>query len=262
MILRWVRIIFTYSIYAWLYIPILILIINSFNISRFGIIWQGFSIQWYKLLIKNDSLIQAAQHSIIIAMLSASFATFIGLLTAIALYRYNFRAKLFISSMLFIVIMSPDILMAISLLVLFMLMGISLGFWSLLLSHITFCLPFVVITIYSRLNGFDKRILEVAKDLGAGEITILYKILIPLMLPAIIASWLLSFTLSMDDIVISSFVTNPTFEILPLKIYSMVKIGVSPEINALATILMLLSLLILITSQLLFRDKTKPLGNI
>ncbi len=244
-------------IYAWFYIPIVILIVNSFNASRFGINWQGFSTQWYRLLVNNDSLIQAAQHSLIMGVLSASCATIIGSLTAVALYRYRFRGKPFVSGMLFVVMMSPDIVMAISLLVLFMLLGISLGFWSLLLSHITFCLPFVVITVYSRLKGFDVRMLEAAKDLGASEVTILRKILLPLALPAVAAGWLLSFTLSMDDVVVSSFVTGPSFEILPLKIYSMVKVGVSPEVNALATILLLLSLLLVAASQLLLRDKTK-----
>lgn len=244
-------------IYAWFYIPIVILIVNSFNASRFGINWQGFTTQWYHLLLNNDSLLQAAQHSLIMGVLSASCATLIGSLTAVALYRYRFRGKPFVSGMLFVVMMSPDIVMAISLLVLFMLLGISLGFWSLLFSHIIFCLPFVVITVYSRLKGFDVRMLEAAKDLGASETTILRKIILPLAMPAVAAGWLLSFTLSMDDVVVSSFVTGPTFEILPLKIYSMVKVGVSPEVNALATILMLLSLLLVAGSQWLLRDRNK-----
>lgn len=257
MIARLLRGGFMAVIYAWFYIPIVILIVNSFNASRFGINWQGFSTQWYSLLVNNDSLIQAAQHSLLMGVLSASCATLIGSLTAVALYRYRFRGKPFVSGMLFVVMMSPDIVMAISLLVLFMLLGISLGFWSLLFSHITFCLPFVVITVYSRLKGFDVRMLEAAKDLGASETTILRKIILPLAMPAVAAGWLLSFTLSMDDVVVSSFVTGPTFEILPLKIYSMVKVGVSPEVNALATILLLLSLLLVGISQLLLRDKTK-----
>ena len=257
MMARWLRGGFMAVIYAWFYIPIIILIVNSFNRSRFGINWQGFSTQWYRLLMNNDSLIQAAQHSLLMGVLSASCATIIGSLTAVALYRYRFRGKPFVGGMLFVVMMSPDIVMAISLLVLFMLLGISLGFWSLLFSHITFCLPFVVITVYSRLKGFDVRMLEAAKDLGASEVTILRKILLPLALPAVAAGWLLSFTLSMDDVVVSSFVTGPSYEILPLKIYSMVKVGVSPEVNALATILLLLSLLLVALSQLLLRDKTK-----
>ncbi|MDU7297275.1 MAG: spermidine/putrescine ABC transporter permease PotC [Klebsiella pneumoniae] len=232
---------FMTAIYAYLYIPIIILIVNSFNRSRFGINWQGFTTDWYSLLMNNDSLLQAAQHS----------------LTAVALYRYRFRGKPFVSGMLFVVMMSPDIVMAISLLVLFMLIGVQLGFWSLLFSHITFCLPFVVVTVYSRLKGFDVRMLEAAKDLGASEMTILRKIILPLALPAVAAGWLLSFTLSMDDVVVSSFVTGPGYEILPLKIYSMVKVGVSPEVNALATILLVLSLVMVIASQLIARDKTQ-----
>ncbi|WON78485.1 spermidine/putrescine ABC transporter permease PotC [Serratia sp. UGAL515B_01] len=242
-------------IYAYLYIPIVILIVNSFNTSRFGISWKGFTTNWYNTLINNDSLLQAAGHSLIMATLSASFATLIGSLTAVALYRYRFRGKPFVSGMLFVVMMSPDIVMAISLLVLFMVLGVSLGFWSLFFSHITFCLPFVVITVYSRLKGFDVRMLEAARDLGASEIVILRKIILPLAMPAIAAGWLLSFTLSMDDVVVSSFVTGPSYEILPLKIYSMVKVGVSPEVNALATILLLLSLILVFTSQIILRDR-------
>ena len=251
---------FMFLIYAWLYIPIVILIVNSFNASRFGINWQGFSTQWYALLMNNDSLIQAAKHSLIMGVLSATFVTLIGALTAVALYRYRFRGKPFVSGMLFVVMMSPDIVMAISLLVLFMLLGIQLGFWSLLFSHITFCLPFVVVTVFARLKGFDVRMLEAAKDLGASEMTILRKIILPLAMPAVAAGWLLSFTLSMDDVVVSSFVTGPSYEILPLKIYSMVKVGVSPEVNALATILLVLSLTLVIASQVIARDKTKSQG--
>ncbi|MDE9538569.1 spermidine/putrescine ABC transporter permease PotC [Xenorhabdus bovienii] len=242
-------------VYAYLYIPIVILIVSSFNQSRFGISWQGFTTEWYSLLFNNDSLLQAAGHSLTMAVTSATFATLIGSLTAVALYRYSFRGKKFVSGMLFVVMMSPDIVMAISLLVLFMLLGVSLGFWSLLFSHITFCLPFVVVTVYSRLKDFDVKMLEAARDLGAGELTILRKIILPLAMPAVMAGWLLSFTLSMDDVVVSSFVTGPSYEILPLKIYSMVKVGVSPEVNALATILLVMSLILVLFSQFIMRDR-------
>ncbi|MTB66998.1 spermidine/putrescine ABC transporter permease PotC [Providencia sp. wls1943] len=246
---------FMTTIYAYLYIPIIILIVNSFNESRFGIQWQGFSTKWYELLSNNDSLLEAAGHSLTMAVLSATFATIVGTLTAVALFRYRFRGKPFVGGMLFVVMMSPDIVMAISLLVLFMILGVSLGFWSLLFSHITFCLPFVVVTVYARLKDFDVKMLEAARDLGAGEFTILRKIILPLALPAIVAGWLLSFTLSMDDVVVSSFVTGPSYEILPLKIYSMVKVGVSPEVNALATVLLLMSLVLVCLSQWVMRDK-------
>ena len=195
---------FMTAIYAYLYIPIIILIVNSFNSSRFGINWQGFTTKWYSLLMNNDSLLQAAQHSLTMAVFSATFATLIGSLTAVALYRYRFRGKPFVSGMLFVVMMSPDIVMAISLLVLFMLLGIQLGFWSLLFSHITFCLPFVVVTVYSRLKGFDVRMLEAAKDLGASEFTILRKIIFPLSLPGVISGITMVFVPSMTSFVISN----------------------------------------------------------
>ena len=250
---RLLRNIFMFVVYAYLYIPIIILVTNSFNEDRYGLSWKGFSWNWYERLFNNDTLIQAAFHSVTIAFFAATLATIVGGLTAIALYRYRFRGKQAVSGMLFIVMMSPDIVMAVSLLALFMGVGISLGFWSLLLAHVTFCLPYVTVTIFSRLNGFDARMLEAAKDLGASEVTILRKIILPLALPAVVSGWLLSFTISLDDVVVSSFVSGVSYEILPLRIFSLVKTGVTPEVNALATIMIVLSLGLVILSQLVTR---------
>ncbi|MDU6607166.1 MAG: spermidine/putrescine ABC transporter permease PotC [Haemophilus parainfluenzae] len=250
---RLLRNIFMFVVYAYLYIPIIILVTNSFNEDRYGLSWKGFSWNWYERLFNNDTLIQAAFHSVTIAFFAATLATVVGGLTAIALYRYRFRGKQAVSGMLFIVMMSPDIVMAVSLLALFMVVGISLGFWSLLLAHVTFCLPYVTVTIFSRLNGFDARMLEAAKDLGASEVTILRKIILPLALPAVVSGWLLSFTISLDDVVVSSFVSGVSYEILPLRIFSLVKTGVTPEVNALATIMIVLSLGLVILSQLITR---------
>ena len=250
---RFLRNIFMFVVYAYLYIPIIILVTNSFNEDRYGLSWKGFSWNWYERLFNNDTLIQAAFHSVTIAFFAATLATIVGGLTAIALYRYRFRGKQAVSGMLFIVMMSPDIVMAVSLLALFMVVGISLGFWSLLLAHVTFCLPYVTVTIFSRLNGFDARMLEAAKDLGASEVTILRKIILPLALPAVVSGWLLSFTISLDDVVVSSFVSGVSYEILPLRIFSLVKTGVTPEVNALATIMIVLSLGLVILSQLVTR---------
>lgn len=244
-------------VYAFLYLPIIVLIANSFNASKFGMKWGGFTTKWYESLINNDSLMQAAWHSLNIAVFSATAATIIGSLTAVALFRYQFKGKQVVNGMLFVVMMSPDIVMAISLLALFLVIGAQLGFFTLLIAHITFCLPFVVVTVYSRLNGFDVKMLEAAKDLGAGEWVILKQIILPLAMPAVAAGWLLSFTLSLDDVIISSFVTGPAYEILPLKIYSMVKVGISPEVNALATVMLIVSLILVIISQLLAREKVK-----
>ncbi|EGQ9835992.1 TPA: spermidine/putrescine ABC transporter permease PotC [Vibrio cholerae] len=254
---RSIRFSFMSLVYLFLYLPIIVLIANSFNENKFGIKWGGFTTKWYHALMNNDSLMQAAWHSINVAVFSATVATLIGSLTAVALFRYQFKGKKVVSGMLFVVMMSPDIVMAISLLALFLVMGAKLGFFTLLIAHITFCLPFVVVTVYTRLNGFDVKMLEAAKDLGAGEWVILKKIILPLAKPAVAAGWLLSFTLSLDDVIISSFVTGPTYEILPLKIYSMVKVGISPEVNALATVMLVVSLVLVVASQLLAREKVK-----
>ncbi|MEZ9628947.1 spermidine/putrescine ABC transporter permease PotC [Vibrio breoganii] len=254
---RTLRFSFMTLVYAFLYLPIIVLIANSFNASKFGMKWGGFTIKWYESLLNNDSLMQAAWHSLNIAVFSATAATIIGSLTAVALFRYQFKGKRAVNGMLFVVMMSPDIVMAISLLALFLVIGAQLGFFTLLIAHITFCLPFVVVTVYSRLNGFDVKMLEAAKDLGAGEWVILKQIILPLAMPAVAAGWLLSFTLSLDDVIISSFVTGPAYEILPLKIYSMVKVGISPEVNALATVMLIVSLILVIISQLLAREKVK-----
>ncbi|WP_038174731.1 spermidine/putrescine ABC transporter permease PotC [Vibrio pacinii] len=254
---RTVRFSFMALVYAFLYLPIIVLIVNSFNANKFGMKWGGFTTKWYETLVNNDSLMQAAWHSLNVAVFSATAATIIGSLTAVALFRYTFKGKRAVNGMLFVVMMSPDIVMAISLLALFLVLGAQLGFITLLIAHITFCLPFVVVTVYSRLNGFDVKMLEAAKDLGASEWTILKQIILPLAKPAVAAGWLLSFTLSLDDVIISSFVTGPTYEILPLKIYSMVKVGISPEVNALATVMLIVSLFLVIVSQLLAREKVQ-----
>ena len=250
---RSLRNIFLFLVYAYLYIPIIILVVNSFNLDRYGLTWKGFSLNWYERLANNNTLLDAAFHSVTIAFFAATGATLVGLLTAIALYRYQFKGKKFVGGMLFIVMMSPDIVMAVSLLALFMLVGISLGFWSLLFAHITFCLPYVVVAVFSRLKGFDIKMLESARDLGASEMTILRKIIVPLALPAIVSSWLLSFTISLDDVVVSSFVTGVSYEVLPLRIFSLVKTGVTPEVNALATIMIIVSLTLVVLSQFISR---------
>ena len=238
-------------VYIYLYTPIFILIGNSFNGSKYGLKWKGFTTKWYELLWNNDTLLQAAFNSITIAVFASSIAVVIGTLGAVALFKHQFKGKKFISGLLFVVMMSPDIVMAISLLALFIILGLDLGFVTLLIAHITFCIPFVVITVYSRLSNFDNAILDAGKDLGASEATIFRRIILPIAKPAIIASWLLSFTLSLDDVIVSSFGTGPSFEVLPLKIYSMVKVGVSPEVNALATVMILISISFVIAAALI-----------
>ncbi len=242
-------------IYLFFYIPIIVLIIYSFNSAQYSLVWHGFSAHWYHELFSDTDLWIAVGHSLVLGIFAATIATCIGSLAAISLYRYQFFGRKLLYGLVFILILSPDIVMGISLLILFSLVKISLGFWSLLLAHITFCIPFVVVTVYSRIVSFDQYIFEAAKDLGATDTMIFARVIFPLLWPALLAGWLLSFTLSLDDVMISYFVAGPDFEILPLKIYSMVRLGVKPEINALCSITFLLTLVLIIFSQCLGRKK-------
>lgn len=236
-----------------IYLPIFVLVVNSFNDSKFGVRWGGFTFKWYERLFNNDALLGAAINSLTVSLVAATVATIIGTLAAVAMQRYQFKGKAALSSMVFVSMLTPEIVMAISLLIVFMALGIQLGFVSLVIAHITFCLPFVIVAVYSRLKGFDMKMLEAARDLGASESNVFFKIILPLILPAVASGWLLSFTLSLDDVIVSAFVTGPGYEILPLKVYSMVRVGVSPEVNAISTVLLVVSLILVIVSQLLLR---------
>ncbi|MBE0496310.1 MAG: spermidine/putrescine ABC transporter permease PotC [Campylobacterales bacterium] len=242
-------------IYLFLYVPIFVLIVYSFNASRYAMGWSGFSLEWYERLFKNTSLLDAALNSVSIAFFSATVATLLGTIGAVAIFRYHFAGKQFLKSMVYVLILSPEIVMGIALLILFVLVGVKLGFVSLLIAHITFCLPFVVVTVLSRLAGFDRSVIEAAKDLGASGFYTFSHIILPSILPAVIAGFLLSFTLSLDDVIISFFVSGVEFEILPIKIYSMVRLGVKPEINALCTIMFAVTIVLVFVSQLLLKER-------
>jgi spermidine/putrescine transport system permease protein len=249
------KVFFTCLVFLFLYAPIAVLVVNSFNKSKYGHKWTGFSWKWYEKLLNNDALLNAFYNSLTVAVLAATAAVIVGSFMAIAIYRYQFKLKKVTSSALFIVMMSPDIVLAITFLTLFVALGAHLGFWTILLAHTTFCLPFVVITLFAQLRGLDPNIIEAARDLGASESAIVVKIILPLISSAIAGAWLLSFTLSLDDVIISSFVTGPEFEVLPIRVFSMVKVGVSPEVNVLATILLLFSIIALISFSLLTKRK-------
>ena len=242
-------------IYLLLYLPIIVLVVMSFNESKTGYNWGGFSLKWYESLFNNQAMLDAFWHSIVLGLIAATVSTLIGTLTAMALHRYDFRGKGLLNGLLFVLMMSPEIVLAISLLALFLLIGLQLGFVSLLIAHITFCLPFVVITVFARLSSLDERLMEAARDLGASESAMIRTVLIPVILPAVMAGWLLAFTLSLDDVVVSTFVTGPSYEILPLRIYSMVRVGLKPEVNAVGTLLLAASLVLVIISQLLLRKR-------
>jgi len=251
-----IRLIFFGALFAYLYLPIGVLIVNAFNANRYGLKWDGFSLKWFAAMANNHGLIEAARNTLLVAFSSATVATVLGAAGAVTLCLYRFRGgSLFVLGTILSMMLLPDIILAIALLVLFLILGVSLGFWSLLLAHVTFCLPFTFVTVYSRMQGFDPFLLDAARDLGAPEATVLRKIVLPLVSPALLVSWLLAFTLSLDDVIVSSFVTGPGFDVLPLKIFSMVKVGVKPEVNALAALMVLISIVCVTVSYFLIKEK-------
>ena len=240
-------------VFLLLYLPIAVLVAFSFNDSRSSLTWRGFTTDWYVKLIEDGDLLVAAGNSAVVALLAATCATVIGTLTALALYRYRFRGKTMAEGLVFVLIMAPEIVMGISLLILFVALGMGLGFTTVLLAHVTFCLPFVTVTVLARLNGFDRHLVEAAQDLGASELQTVARVILPMAAPALAVGWLLSFTLSLDDVIITTFVAGPDYELLPLKLYSMVRRGVTPEINALSTVLFVLTLIVAGLAQRLLR---------
>ncbi|MCW7754874.1 spermidine/putrescine ABC transporter permease PotC [Desulfobotulus sp. H1] len=249
------RTLYMVMVYGFLYTPLVILIIYSFNAARYGSQWQGFTLDWYKALAANPMLLKAAMHTLEVALVSSCIATFIGTLAALAFYRYRFAGRKVLYTMVYIVMMSPDIVMGISLLILFILLGIPVGFITLVIAHVTFCLPFVVVTVYARISGFDHHVIEAAKDLGADEFQTFRRVILPMIMPAVLSGWLLSFTLSVDDVIVSFFVTSPSYEILPLRIYSMVRLGVKPEVNALSTLMFAITLVSVLASQWMIKER-------
>jgi spermidine/putrescine transport system permease protein len=246
---------YLWAIYLFLYIPIIILVIFSFNNSDHSLLWHGFTLRWYRVLFQDGDLGMVTLHSLEIGFLAASIATFLGFLGAISLNSYRLFGKGFWDLFIFMLIIIPDLVMGISLLLLYKFAHFSLGFWSLLCAHITLCLPFTIVTITGRLSTISTRLIEASQDLGASEWALYRRILLPLLMPAVVAAWLLSFTLSLDDVIISYFVSGPDFEILPLRIFSLVKVGVSPEINALCSIIVLLTFITTLSLHYLLGNK-------
>ncbi|MDA8140150.1 MAG: spermidine/putrescine ABC transporter permease PotC [Desulfobacteraceae bacterium] len=250
-----VQFIYAALIYFFLYLPLAVMVAYSFNASRFTMQWKGFTLHWYDQLLHDASLIQAALHSLAIATCSATAACVVGTVTALAIHRWRFAGRKTIHAVLFIMMMSPDIVIGISLLVLFMAISLPLGFWTLFMAHVTLCVPFVAITVHGRLQGFDPHVVEAARDLGAGEYEVWRHIILPMTMPAVLAGWFMSFTLSLDDVIIAFFTTGPTFEILPLRIYSMVRLGLKPEVNALCAVMILITAVAVVTTQGLLKER-------
>jgi len=223
--------------FAFLYVPIGLLILFSFNASKLVTVWGGFSTQWYVALLQNDQLIASAWISLKVALVSGLLATVLGTFAAIALARFGrFRGRTAFASMIYAPMVMPEVVIGLALLLLFVSIDLERGFWTVVIAHATLGMCFVSVVVYARLARFDRSLEEAAMDLGAGPLQTFCLVTLPLIAPSVIAGFLLAFTISLDDFVLASFTTGPGSTTLPMRIYSSVRLGVTPEINAISTL--------------------------
>jgi len=247
-----------------LYVPVVVMVVYSFNASRLVSVWAGFSTRWYGELMQNDQVLSALAKSLWVAVNAATLSTIFGVLIALAFVRYgNFRFRLLLSALASTPLVMPEVVTGLSLLLLFIAMEGFLG-WpagrgidTIIIAHTTFGMCFAAVVVQSRLRDFDMSIEEAASDLGATQPYIFFSITLPIIAPAVVAAWLLAFTLSFDDLVIASFVSGPGSSTLPIVVFSKVRLGVTPEINALATIMIaLVAASVIAASVIIYRNAT------
>jgi putrescine transport system permease protein len=237
---------------VFLYLPIVILVIYSFNASRLVAVWGGWSTHWYAELAGDAPLLDSAFISLRVALISASLATLLGTLAAVTLVRFGrFRGKLLFAAMIYAPLVMPEVITGLSMLLLFVAVSVDRGFWTVVIAHTTMAMCFVAVIVQSRLVDFDISLEEAAMDLGASPAHTFVAVTLPLILPAIVAAWMLAFALSLDDLVIASFTTGPGATTLPIRIYSEVRLGVKPEMNAVCSIMIAFVGLAVIAASLL-----------
>ncbi len=237
--------------FAFLYLPLVILVIYSFNASRLVTVWGGWSTRWYAELLNDTAMLEAAWMSLRVGVVSATLATVLGTMAAIALSRGDeFRGRTLFSGMLHAPLVMPEVITGLSLLLLFIAVEAGRGFWTVTAAHTTLTMCFVAVIVQSRLNGLDRSLEEAAMDLGCSPVRAFFAVTLPIILPAIAAAWMLAFTLSIDDLVIASFTTGPGSATLPIRIYSEVRLGVKPQINAICTLMVAFVALTIVVASL------------
>lgn len=236
-----------------IYIPILFVILYSFNASKSNSIWAGFTLKWYLEMLKDRNLADSLKTSLIVAFSSAFIAAVIGTLGAVSVNRINKKLASFITSISYIPIIIPEIIIGVALLMFFSILPLQYGIATLILAHSTFCIPYVFIMVQISINATDKYIYEAAVDLGASQVTIFFTITLPLIMPAVISGSLLALAMSLDDVIISIFLSGPQSTTLPVKIFSMLKLGVTPKINALCTSILVITFSIVTLASILYK---------
>ncbi len=224
--------------FAFLYLPILLLVAYSFNGSKLVTVWAGFSTRWYASLADNEALLDAAAMTLEVALASSALATLLGTMAGVLLARYGrFRGRSLFAGMIYAPLVMPEVITGLALLLMFIALGLARGYLTVVIAHATFSMAYVAVIVQSRLASMDRSVEEAAQDLGCPPLKTFLTITLPIISPAVIAGWLLAFTLSLDDLVIASFTTGPGATTLPMRIYSQVRLGVTPEINAISTVM-------------------------
>lgn len=244
-----------------LFLPIFVLILFSFNTSQLNITFEGFTLKWYLELFKNTTLLLALKNTLIVAGISTLVSTIIGTISAYGLYKYDFSLKKLVNKLLYIPVVIPEIVLGISLLAIYTVFKLELGMTTLILAHISFSIPFVIINVRGVLEQMDNNLILAANDLGASSLKTFLYVTIPSLMPGILSGAELAFTLSLDDVVISYFTAGPGSNTLPLQIYSIIKTGVTPDVNALITLMLLVIFIVLTVSVLINLRKMKKVSN-
>jgi spermidine/putrescine transport system permease protein len=239
----------TALVLLFLYLPIAVLVVYSFNASRLNILWQGFTLRWYGDLWSHQPLMQAAKNSLIVGVATTVISVVMGTAGAWALHRYRFPGRRATQTLIGIPIMMPEIIMGISLLVLFVSLAVPLGFATVIVAHVTFCFPFVLLGVRARLVGLDPSLEEAALDLGATPMRAFWLVIVPSLRPAIVAGALLAFTLSLDEVIVTYFTASPGSATLPLKIFGMAKVGLNPMLNALSAIFIVVTVVVVLLAE-------------
>ena len=243
------------AVYAFLHLPILVLVVFSFNDSKFSVNWAGFTLDWYRRLLERPDILRGLKASLIVGGVATVISAVLGTLIALALARHRFRGRTAFEGFLYVPIVTPEIVVGISLLILFALVKIPLGLTTITIAHVAFSLSFVVIVVLARLEGMDGTLEEAAMILGADEVTTFWKVTVPQLWPGILSGALLAFTMSFDDFVITSFVSGSGSSTLPIVVYGMVRRNVEPSINAISTIILLVTTALIYLADRLAREK-------
>ena len=243
----------TFAVMLFFYLPIVILVAFSFNTSRLNIVWEGFTLQWYSALWRDAVLVQTLDNSLIVATVATIVSVVLGTAGAWLLYRHRFPAARLVITLVFIPMIIPEVIMGVSLLILFVTLGLELGYATIIISHVTFCFPFVLVAVQARLAGLDPALEEAAMDLGATPAGAFRRVLIPYLMPAIVSGALMSFTLSLDELIVTYFTASAATRTLPLEIFGRVKRGLDPTLNAISTVFIASTVGLVLATEILKR---------